>query len=95
MPTYASAVREAGRSWSERIVPFIPGRACKQHEGWLVGWSALVSLDPWSAPFHYAFAKVNKEVLEEYHRRMDELKSLSGKFKLEYLRAKENMIKFK
>ena len=96
MTTYASAVREPGRSWSERIVPFIPGRACKQlkeHEGWFLAWSALVSLDPWSPPFHYAFARVNKEALEEYHRRMDELKSLSGKFKLESLRAKENIIK--
>jgi hypothetical protein len=82
LATYASAVREPGRSWSERIVPFIPissdsSSALSEHEGWFFAWSMPFRR---LVPNHYAFAKVNKEVKEECQRRIDELlTSLSSK----------------
>jgi hypothetical protein len=70
LATYASAVREPGRSWSERIVPFIPRtyRMLNEREGWFLAWS-----EPYSYR-GYAFAKINEEVTEECQQRIDELR---------------------
>jgi hypothetical protein len=75
LAAYASAVREPGRSWSERIVPFIPGKTLKlnEREGWFFAWSSLIAYRS-SSPYRYAFAKLNKEVSEECQRRIDELR---------------------
>jgi len=61
MATYASAVREPGRSWSERIVPFIPGISSKRCEGWIFVSKSLLSQGTRS--IRYAFTKINKGVL--------------------------------
>jgi hypothetical protein len=68
LASYASAVREPGRSWSERIVPFIPSNELNECEGWFLAWSVL---DP---SIHYAFAKINKEATEECQQRIDEFR---------------------
>ena len=77
LATYASAVREPGRSWSERIVPFIPRHTCdmlNEHEGWLFTWSDVPYSDSESPLYRYAFAKINKEVIEGCQRKIDELR---------------------
>ena len=64
LATYASAVREPGRSWSERIVPFIPSKAIdtwNKREGWLFAWPTV--------SYRYAFVKITKEVTEECQQR--------------------------
>ena len=65
LTAYASVVREPGRSWSERIVPFIPGssfKALKECKGWFLAWSVP---DFSSHPIYlYAFAKINKKITE-------------------------------
>ena len=80
LTAYASAVREPGRSWSERIVPFIPRKTCdklNEREVWFFAFSVP---NPYrdagiGLPSHrYAFAKLNKEVTEECQRRIDELR---------------------
>lgn len=76
LATYASAVREPGRSWSERIVPFIPRKTsdklnARAREGWFFTWSAT---NPYLSKYRYAFAKTNKEVTEECQRRIDDLR---------------------
>ena len=74
LATYASAVREPGRSWSERIVPFIPRKASEkldERDGWFFTWSVSYSH---SLSYRYAFAKINKEVMEECQRKIDELR---------------------
>ena len=77
LTTYASAVREPGRSWSERTVSFIPRKTSDRfnaREGWFFAWFAPPSFrDPTS--YSYAFAKFNKEVMEECQRRIDELRA--------------------
>ena len=68
LATYASAVREPGRSWSERIVPFIPSKAIdmrNKREGWFFAWSA--------ESYRYAFVKINTEVSEECQQSINEL----------------------
>lgn len=75
LAAYASAVREPGRSWSERIVPFIPKKTkmLNVREGWFFAWSAP---NPFidSESYRYAFVKNNKEAMEECQRRIDELR---------------------
>ncbi|KAF8800188.1 hypothetical protein BYT27DRAFT_7342549 [Phlegmacium glaucopus] len=75
LTAYASEVRGPGRSWSERIVPFIPGgiHTPNKPEGWFLAWSVPSPSE--ESTHHYAFAKPNKEVMEAYHRRIDELRS--------------------
>ena len=76
LASYASAVREPGRSWSERIVPFIPSRTLdklNERESWFFAWSAPSPFRS-SSQHRYAFAKLNKEVSEECQRRIDELR---------------------
>jgi len=76
LATYASAVREPGRSWSERIVPFIPRKTSdklNEREGWFFAWSAPNAYRD-SPSYSYAFAKFNKEVMEECQRKIDELR---------------------
>ena len=76
LATYASAVREPGRSWSERIVPFIPSKTfdmLEEREGWFFAWSAIKSFSK-SPSYRYAFAKINKEAMEECQQRIDELR---------------------
>ena len=73
LATYASAVREPGRSWSERIVPFIPRKTSdtlNERGGWFFAWSATNTFS-----YRYAFAKINKEVADECQRRIDELRT--------------------
>ena len=44
LAAYASAVREPGRSWSERIVPFIPGKTLdklNERKGSLFAWYSI------------------------------------------------------
>ena len=81
LAAYASAVREPGRSWSERIVPFIPRTTSSDKlnvlEGWFFAWSApnpFRVVDLTLASYRYAFAKINKEVKEECQRRIAELR---------------------
>jgi hypothetical protein len=67
-----SAVREPGRSWSERIVPFIPrttSNKLNKREGWFLAWWMPDMDDAQSASSRYALVKINKEVTEEYQRR--------------------------
>ena len=76
LATYASAVREPGRSWSERIVPFIPKKTSdefNEHQGWFFAWSAPNAYRG-TQSYRYAFAKFNKEVSEECQRRIVELR---------------------
>jgi len=76
LAAYASAVREPGRSWSERIVPFISRKTSNDfnaHEGWFFAWSAPDAYRD-SPSYRYAFAKFNKEVSEECQRRIVELR---------------------
>ena len=82
LAAYASAVREPGRSWSERIVPFIPRKTNKlnEGEGWLFAWSAPNPfIESATDSYRYAFAKINNEVMEECQRRIDELRESSFK----------------
>jgi hypothetical protein len=76
LSVYASAVRGPGRSWSERIVPFIPQGMSEKlpSEGWFLAWS-VPSRYSKLLPYRYAFAKINKEVEEECQRRIEELRS--------------------
>ena len=79
LATYASAVREPGRSWSERIVPFIPRKTSdkfNEREGWFFAWwmPLVVPHSDDNPLFRYAFVKINKEVTEECQRRIDELR---------------------
>ena len=79
MASYASAVREPGRSWSERIVPFIPRKTSDEIdelEGWFFCWSGPESFTN-SPSYSYAFAKSNKEAIVERQRRIDELRESS------------------
>ena len=74
LATYASTVREPGRSWSERIVPFIPRNTLNklnEREGCFI--FAWLMPNPTGSQHHYAFVKVNKEVTEECQLRIDEL----------------------
>lgn len=76
LASYASAVRDPGRSWSERIVPFIPIKTLdklNERESWFFAWSAP---NPYrsSSKYCYAFAKLNKKVSEECQQRIDELR---------------------
>ena len=85
LTAYASAVREPGRSWSERIVPFIPTNSyggLNECAGWLFTWSEPHSLIQPTA-YRYAFTKINKEVREECQRRIHEYRvSLADVFDL-------------
>ena len=68
LATYACAVCEPGCSWLERIVPFIPSKTIdmwNKCEGWFIAW--------WVGPRCYASVKINKEVMKDCQRRINEL----------------------
>ena len=76
LAAYASEVRGPGRSWSERIVPFIPAAKPERFNKpkcWFLVWTPELLDDPRPS---YAFVRFNKEAMEECRRRINEIRSL-------------------